>query len=51
MITDVASGWALDELEDGKDLPMATSLAVIQKQYKEKIVKPITLNFAKSKTK
>lgn len=51
MITDAASGWVLDELEDGKDLPMATSLEVIQKQYKEEIVKPITLNFAKSKTK
>ncbi len=46
MITDAASGWVLDELEDGKKVPDSSSYNDICKRFKGETVSVIVLDMA-----
>lgn len=46
MITDAASGWVLDELEDGKKAPDSSSYNDICKRFKGETVSVIVLDMA-----
>jgi len=47
MAVDAASGWILDELEDEKTPPAATSIQEIRKEAENEIVNIIVLNISK----
>lgn len=44
MAVDAASGWVLDELEDGKQIPKASTYEEISKKYKGEMVNMIVLD-------